>query len=455
MKYVLRKRTSLVIALMLTSGLLSAQIVVNSLKALCSAVQQSNQTIVMTPGNYNLEDLSRDSREILCAGSDNIINLTGVYVKVPVGSVSTTYITVSGNNNTFRGGEFEDTYRNGMTEVTDFSAYNQDRKNLAKGLKGAAVMDVTGNGNRVVGVKLTVRGSFPYGYGSIYGIGAGNTFGLDKRCALLVTGNNNTLDSVEVQQRAFGHAIYMQSGADNTTIRNCLVEGITRPTSDFYNDSNAYDLPFRTDFLRPHMDNTPIPKDEMSTLCEDGIRMYNKTGSVTVENCTVKKMRGGIRLYLGGTAVVSNSKAIDCYHTNFNMSSGGKIINSSGNFAFGPLSDFRLGRSNMNIEWTIIPSPHAMGSHNLADVQGNNHTIVFHRTPGPVDTDKRQIVVTGDNSTITNETEYTIVLEPSTSGNTIISCGPVIDKGIGNDITLNDCSFDTFAAVKAEDNSDQ
>ena len=83
----------------------------------------------------------------------------------------------------------------------------------------------------------------------------------------------------------------------------------------------------------------------MLPLSEDGIRVYTGGGSVTVENCTVKKMRGGIRLYLGSRATVKNSTAIDCGHTNFNMPTGGKVTDSTGNFAYAPFSDFRLSKS--------------------------------------------------------------------------------------------------------------
>lgn len=423
-----------------------AQTALSSLAELRVAVQQSNQEIVMAPGNYNLEDLPSDSMNITCSGSNNIINLTGVYVDVPVGCVRTSYILVTGNNNTIIGGEFEDTYRNGITEVTDFSAYNQDRTNLAIGLKGAAVMKIVGDDNLIDGIKLTVRGSFPYGYGSIYGIGANNVFGLDKRCGILITGVRNIIDNVELQQRAFGHGIYMQGDADDNLIRNTLVEGRVRPTVELYSETNSYDLPYRSDYKLPLEDNASIPKDEMLSLCEDGIRMYSGTKSVTVENCTVKKMRGGIRLYLGSEGTVSNSTSIDCGMTNWNMPSGGKITNSFGNFSYAPLSDFRLGRSNMDIEWTIIPSPHAMGPHNIADIQGDNHDIIFHRTPGPIDTTTRAIAVSGDFSNIVNESEYHIILESSANGNKIISSGPVTDYG-NNNVFLTSDPENVCAAV--------
>ncbi|MEP1489460.1 MAG: carbohydrate-binding protein [Algibacter sp.] len=420
----------------------NAQTVVNSLAELITAVKQDNQVIVLAAGNYDFDDLASDNRDIDVSGSNNNVNLTGAYISVPVGSVRTTYINVSGNNNTIIGGEIEDTYRNGMIEVTDFSAYNQDRDNLAYGLRGAAVLEVSGEDNLIDGIKLTVKGSFPYGYGSMYGINQVNTFGLDKRCGLLINGARNTLDNVVVQQRAFGHAIFMQGDADETVIKNTYVEGRTRPTGDLYYENQPYDLPFLSNFKFPYEDNAPIIIGEVHALCEDGIRQYTGVGSVTVENCTVKKTRGGIRLYLGGTAIVKNSTATDCGNTNWNLSANAVVENSAGNFTNGPLRDNRLGRSGMTAEWTIIPSPNSGGAHNIADVLGNNQDLVFHRTDGPLDNKERKaIVVTGDNSTIVNETEYTIILESSASGNTITSCGPVVDNGSGNNVTINNCDF--------------
>tara|TARA_R110001592_G_scaffold757_1_gene4055 strand:- start:2058 stop:3608 length:1551 start_codon:yes stop_codon:yes gene_type:complete len=413
----------------------NAQVHVNTLEQLHNAVQGSDQEIIMQAGNYNLEDLNVRIRVITCSGSNNTINLTGVYISVPVGCIKETYFIVSGNNNTVIGGEIEDVYRSGLTEVTDFSAYNQDRNNFAYGLSGAAVMTVSGADNLIDGIKLTVRGSFPYGYGSTYGINQYNTFGLDKRCGLLINGARNTVDNVEIQQRALGHALYMQGDADNTLIKNTLVEGRVRATAELYDENQPYDLPSRSGFVMPYEDDRPIPRDEVLSLCEDGFRQYTGVGSVTLENSTAKKMRGGVRFYLGGAATVTNTTSIDCGNTNWNMPHNGIVTKSSGNFAYAPLSDFRLSRNNMNIEWTIIPSPNATGPHNLVDVLGSKHNIVFHRTPGPIDTDLRPIVITGDDSTIINETEYPIILESGAVRNTIVSCGSVTDNGRDNIIS--------------------
>ena len=412
-----------------------AAVNVSTLSQLREAVQDSNQTIIMKPGRYTLTDLPSRSRSIPCSGSNNTIDLSGVHVDAPVGSTRTSYITILGDNNTFRGGTFEDTYEKGLKDVTDFSSYNQDRTTLARGLRGAAVLAIAGDRNKVIGTKLTVRGSFPYGYGSIYGIGSDNVFGLDKRCGILIKGRSNTVDGCEVQQRAFGHGIYMQHPADKTVIKNSLVEGVMRPSKDLYLETNPKDLPARSEYRLPLSGNKPIPKDIMLPLAEDGIRVYTGGGSVIVENCIVKKMRGGIRLYLASSATVIDSTAIDCGWTNFNLPGRGKIKGSAGNFAYAPLSDFRLSKSRQDIELSILPSPHAVGPHNVADIQGSGHNIVFHRSDGPIDPNLRPIVVKDDDSTIRNETEYPIILLSSASGNTVESFGPVTDLGTNNKVS--------------------
>ena len=147
------------------------------------------------------------------------------------------------------------------------------------------------------------------------------------------------------------------------------------------------------------------------------------------------KMRGGIRLYLASRATVTNSTAIDCGTRISTCLVEGRSRGRSGTSPTRPLSDFRLSKSRQNIELTILPSPHAVGPHNVADIQGDDHDIVFHRSDGPIDTDRRPIVVTGDDSTIRNETEYPIVLQSSASGNTVVSFGPVTDLGTDNNVS--------------------
>lgn len=415
-----------------------ARISVDSLDDFNEAIAKSGNTIRLMPGEYDLKDFSGRKRVIDFSGSDNKIDLRGVYVNATVGLVNYSYVTITGDNNSILGGEIEDTYSNGMQRVEDFSVYNKDKRNQAYGLRGAAVISILGQHNTVKSLKLTVRGSWPYGYGSFYGIGAHNTFGLNKRCGIVIKELGNTLDDVEVQMRAFGHGIYMQGDADKTVIKNCLVEGRLRKTAELYEEVDPEDLPMRTNYYFPNQRDYkmsssgkyPIPKDKVHALSEDGIRMYDIRGSVTVENCTVKKMRGGIRLYLGGPATVKDCTVYYCEYTGYNLPKGGKLTESEGDFNFGPLSDYRMRRSSTKAEFTILRSPHAIGDHNLMDIQGNNHRITLKRKPGDLDKkEERAIHVTGNDSTIINKTEYGIVLAEGTKGNKVTSYGPVTDHG--------------------------
>lgn len=409
---------------------------VSSLQALRTAIQFNDQTITLKAGSYIITDLPEGERILEFLGSNNTIDLTDVYIEIPVGSTERqSYITVTGSGNTIIGGTFEDTYANDLDEVADFVSYNND-SSLSYGLKGEAVMTVSGNNNTVDGMKLTIRGSFPYGYGSIFGIGSNNIFGLNKRCGIAIKGDSNSVVNAEIQQRSFCHGIYMQSPADNTLISNVLVEGRLRSTNDMLEEGTE-SLPYYASYTT--VDGEPIPTDEMNSLSEDGIRVYTGGGSVTVENSTVKKMRGGMRLYLATNATVDNSTAIDCGTVNWNMPQGGIVTNSFANFTYAPVSDFSLSKSNQELEMTILASPDAVGSHNIADILGNNHSITFHREEdAPEDSEEtRVIMVYGNNSTIINETEYAIVLALESSGNTIISAGKVTDNGT-NSVTMVD-----------------
>lgn len=444
---------------------------VSSLAGLREAVAQSNQDIVMAPGNYVVTQLPEDQRSIVCSGSNNTISMYGVYINFPVGSCSDSHFKITGSNNQFLGGTFEDTYTNGMEKVTDFGSYNQNRKNLAKGLKGKACMEVSGNNNTVRDMKMIVRGSFPYGYGNMYGIGRGNATGLNKRCALLITGVANTVDACEFRHRAFGHVIYMQKNADKTVIKNTYIEGAVRPSNDIYNETNDGDLPKRFNYKMPlgQMEGLPIPRDVMFNLTEDGIRAYNIPGSVTVDNCTVVRCRGGIKLYMAkGRVKVSNSTVIDCVVEGYSLNSGGEMINCKGNAAYGPLLYMHFNNvSNQKIDLTVLPAPHAVGNHVFAAIRGKGHQIKLKRAvfKGKIDQTLRPIVVgyparfeflttdypavpkgyeenfkkhfenakyQASNISIENHTEYPVVFGEMSDNNTVESLGNIKDFGTNN-----------------------
>lgn len=345
---------------------------VASLDALREAVGRSNQQIVLAPGVHTVQD----DRGFRFSGSNNDVEFAGCTIKVPMETASgRTLFRLSGDNITLRGGTIEDTYPNGQTKVSDFGAYNQRNR-----FGGMNEISVSGDDNRIVGVKLTVRGSFPYGYGNMYGIGRGSVVRLRKHCGIQITGNRAVVDSCEIKMEAFGHVIFVQGG-DRTTVRNTIIEGTVRPSNEIYDEVSNGDLAKRFDYelqWPEEVRGLPIPRDHMINCTEDGIRAYKGAGEMIVENCVVKKCRGGIKLYMAKRAQVSNCTVLDCVVQGYSLPRDGSISRSSGNAAYGPLLYVHFdSHSNQTINLRVLPAPHSLGDHPLAAIRGKGHSINF------------------------------------------------------------------------------
>jgi len=361
---------------------------VDSLEGFREAVARSNQQIILKPGKYEVPD----RKGFRLSGSNNDIDLTGVEIIVPLGIASgRTLFELSGNHLGLRGGMVEDTYPNGMTEVTDFGAYNQGRK-----FGGMNEMEISGDDNRVVGMKLIVRGSFPYGYGNMYGIGGGAVVGLNKHCGIQIKGDRTLIDGCDLKMEAFGHAIYVQGGT-RTTVRNTMVEGTLRPSNDCYEEKDDRDLAKKFNYQLQWPDlvrGLPIPRDHMINCTEDGIRAYKGAGEMIVENCIVRKCRGGIKLYMAKKANVSNCQVLDCVVQGYSLPTRGVIENCSGNAAYGPLLYVHGdSHSRQQIDLKVLPSPHGLGDHPLAALKGRDHKITFTSIGDHSKTTPRPIIV--------------------------------------------------------------
>ncbi|PHS07780.1 MAG: hypothetical protein COA78_13270 [Blastopirellula sp.] len=436
---------------------------VSSLEELRSAVTKSNQQIIVEPGEYQVSD----RRGFRLSGSNNDIDLTGVYIKVPMEIVSgSTLFNLTGNHITLRGGTLEGTYPDGKIEITDFGAYNQKNK-----FGSMNEMKIPGDDNKVIGMKMTVRGSFPYGYGNMYGIGAGSVVKLRKHCGIQITGNRAIIDSCNIKMEAFGHAIYVQGG-DRTTVRNTVVEGTLRPSNDCYNETDAGDLAKKFNYQLQWPEDVrglPIPRDHMINCTEDGIRAYKGAGHMIVDNCVVKKSRGGIKLYMAKSAIVSNCQVLDCVVQGYSLPSRGVISNSSGNAAYGPLLYIHSdSHSNQKIDLKVLPAPHSLGDHPLAAIKGQGHSITLTQAGNSKPETPRPIIVgypmrfdflsvdypdvpagyekhfskyspktyKASGITIDNGTTHPVVLGKLSQGNAITSIGTVRDYGANNDVKM-------------------
>jgi hypothetical protein len=275
------------------------------------------------------------------------------------------------------------------------------------------------------------------------------------------------IDGGELKMEAFGHAIYVQGG-DRTRIRNTIVEGTLRPSNDCYQEMEDGDLAkkFNYQLQWPELvRGLPIPRDHMINCTEDGIRAYKGAGEMIVENCVVRRCRGGIKLYMAKSAKVSNCLVEDCVVQGYTLPSRGVIENSSGNAAYGPLlyvhSD---NHSRQQIDLKVLPSPHSLGDHPLAALKGRGHKIKLTSVGAHTKSKPRPIIVgyflrfdflcvdypdipkgheklfakyspgtyKASEITVENSTGNPVVLGELSKGNTIRSLGEVLDFGEGN-----------------------
>lgn len=456
-----------------------SKVKVSSIDEFRNVMTKSNQQIVMEPGTYVVSDLLDSKTVFHLSGSNNYFDFTGVTIQIPLstlrkmtskGAHGRASFKITGNDITLKGCQIENTYDDGTTFVTNFGSYNQISDYHPSG--GMNEISISGDDVHLIDCKLTVRGSFPYGYGNMYGIGRGNVVGLKKHGGIHSTGNRLLIDHCYVKMESFCHAIFF-TGGDDIVVQNTTVEGGVRPSNDLYYETNDGDLAKKFDYKLQwpeEVKGLSIPKDHMINLTEDGIRAYRGAGHVTVENCKVMKMRGGIKLYMAKNATVSNCEVYDCVIQGYSIPSKGTITNCKGNAAYGPLLYIHFdSNSSQQIDLQILPSPHGLGDHPLAAIKGSGHTINFTFPANSVAEILRPIIVgypmrfdflcmdypnvpkgyekhfskfapenyKASNINITNETPYPVILGKLSSDNKVISVGDVKDFGTNNIILKN------------------
>lgn len=434
---------------------------VASLDALREAVRHSHQQIVLEPGVHTV----KDNRGFRFSGAGNDVDLAGCSIKVPLEAASgRTLFRLTGDNITLRGGTIEDTYPDEKTGTSRFGQSNR--------FGGMNEMSISGDDCRIVGLKMAIRGSFPYGYGNMYGIGRDSIVPLQKHCGIQITGDRTLVDSCDIKMEAFGHAIYVQGGA-RTTVRNTVIEGTVRPSNDLYQEVHSGSLAKRFDYQLQWPEEVRglhIPRDHMINCTEDGIRAYKGAGEMIVENCTVKKCRGGIKLYMAKRATVSNCTVLDCVVQGYSLPRGGSISNSAGNAAYGPLLYVHFdSHSNQAIDLRVLPAPHSLGDHPLAAINGQGHNIQLTAGGDFAGVATRPIIVgypmrfdflstdypdvpagleehfakfspgtyKATGITLNNQTAHPVVLGALAQANQISSVGPVRDLGVKNNVVEN------------------
>ncbi len=443
---------------------------VNSMAELLSYLDDSGVNIVMTPGTYS----------ITAADIDN-----GLYGTVhPVFTDNTMLLHFSGSNSTY---DFTGVKLNIDTAV--FSKFGSNHvnevhvtgsnvviKNLTmedigwnKPSKTALGIALDGIGNRLEGIHMTVRGSFPYGYGDMFGKGAGSVIGHNKHAAILVRGENNYVKNCTIMHHAYGHGIFVQGGI-NTTIEGCYLEGELRTTDDVLAEAGTGSPADGVNFMTVY--GYKVPAGWMFSKQEDGIRAYNdgphwqtgvttSTSNMNVIDCTVKRMRSGVVIgFANDTKYVDNCTTIEC-ETQYSVGSGATIVNSRGDTKYGPLyvDEYDTDKNN-TVDLTVLSNEGAYGNDMLAYFGGQGHKVTFRNTQSYSDK-QMDIVLSGDrrglrfgstnptgfNSSgvvLNNYTLNPVISDFLSSNNTINSCGLVTDTGSNNTIIQPSCSASTL-----------
>ncbi len=355
---------------------------IGTLAELRRAMAADHQRVRMKPGVYRVTDAAPDNRTVfLVTGSDNHFDLRGVTLQVDTqvladlrgGVHSLATYRVLGSRITFEGGRFENT-----GDHPPFQSLSE--------------FTVAGDDVTFRHCRFLIRGSAPYGYGDLYGKGAGAAVRLQKHSAIHVTGDRTLIEDCDFRIHTFGHGIHVH-GAQDTVIRNVTMEGELRRTCDLYDEADG--LAARFDYQMrypPWHSGRAIPRNRMLSLTEDGIRAYvygndregnrRRTGHITVENCTVKRMRGGITICMAASGTITDCTVLDSGGYAYSVPSDGVVRNCRGNAAYGPLlvMPYKQHR-RADIELELLDAPHEKGDHPLARITGDGgHRIRIEYT---------------------------------------------------------------------------
>ncbi|MFI3264701.1 MAG: hypothetical protein SNG38_06005 [Rikenellaceae bacterium] len=442
-------------------------ITIRSIEELVRYITMDNINAKMEPGTYQLTtEIAVASGKIIDEYSDTVAvlvfegrNSTYDFTDVKF-EISTDVLRCLGNHDFYT---FSicgtDLYLKNLEVEYIGESYTYD---------GGAVIVMDGADNTIDGFEVTTRGSYPYGYGDMFGKGSSYTIKHYKHCGILVRGDRPTLINTTVHQYSFGHAIFCQGSVD-ALIENCYVESELNTTDAVLAETGtaAANIDFLTDW------GYRVPAGYAFACCEEGFRAYSTghvlgtdgsrtTTNTTVRDCSAYQVRGGYVLHFSsGTRLAENCSAIDC-ETGFGMGNG-TATNCVANSNIGLLLVVPYAsNSGSTIDINIQSSTHdhIYGEHSLlAYIAGSKHNITFTEdvTEKSDCHDALEIMFGGErtglrfinseNSTetdnltatsinFTNDTYYPIAFANNATSNVVTTKGTYTDEGTGNVVTI-------------------
>ncbi|MFY0713622.1 T9SS type A sorting domain-containing protein [Seonamhaeicola sp. NFXS20] len=471
--YYLTKSIVIGFLLLIVQQLQAQTVTVNSLEDLLPYLKQDNVDVKLAPGNYSISAFDITAGKfsnplLLFEGSNSTYDFTDVkisintYVFTKFGNVDVKEIQILGNNNVLKNLTIEDI---GNTRPT----------------KTALGIAMDGRDNLIEGFHLTVRGSYPYGYGDAFGKGGTNTVIKHyKHSGILIRGLRNHLKNTTVISRSYGHCVFMQA-ASYPIIEGCYIEGEMRTTDDMLAETSgpAYDVDFMTTW------GYKLPAGYMMSLQEGGIRAYNAgttyidgveiqrgTDNPTVKDCTIKNARTGVVLaHATGKKYVENCVVLGC-ESGYSIGSG-IVLNCGADAIYGPVyKNAYASDTGYNADITILPpsDDYYNGHGAVAYIGGKEHNLTFRSEETDFPSDLK-IMMAGDlqglrvlngsnpsqnNHTVNdvflkNMTNFPVVLHADATNNLVQECNidDVVNNGSGNTIEAIDCNSTNLALTGA------
>ncbi len=452
---------------------------VNSLEELMPYLKKDNIHLKLAPGTYKFTTKEAGSRKFRNAA------------EVVEGKLSYAIILIEGDGCTY---DFTDVTIEVDTKV--FNAYEKSEfnelhilgnNNVVKNLTlvdvghsldfpqwGCVNVIVDGEKNRLDGVVIKSKGSFPYGYGELFGKGGPTTIKHKKHSACLVRGFENHIKDCKIYHRAYGHCLFMQA-ADRPLIEGCYIEGALTTTDKVLEEAGSGSRADKIDFKTVW--GYKVPKGYTIALTEAGIRAYNTgntmingkrytkrtTSNVTIRGCTVKNARVGVVVaHSAGNNLVEDCTVIGVSSTGYSVNNNNTIRNCRADATFGPVFVVPYERNrNITADITITGYPKGenryvgSGSKQVAYIVGTGHKVTLRQDPSlSADDDVLEgmrISVGGDSQsvgdlaevkewlaneiTLDNQTIFPVELEKNCTNGNITSVGKVTDIGSNNKVT--------------------
>ncbi len=374
-------------------------VVIDSLDALRGYAHLDNVKVGLKPGTYRL-DRALYHHFIEFTGNGSTFDMTGVRIQANTGLFSDfgvipgiggfySVIDLTGDRITMQGGYFET---------------HGDKTGLQSRNK---IFNITGDDVTLRGATVHTAGSFPWGYGSLFGI-SGDPVRKMNGIRIGAPAERVSLIDCTVHMRAMGHGIFIQGAAD-TLIDGCKVDGLLRRTGDILAETAGFaaERDFRIkgsgEGVLPDRDGR-IPPGDMVSLSEDGIRLYDKSGDVrtgktTIRNATVTGMRRGICTGFGvGGNLIVNSTVRDTIQAGFHIGKDDVLLGAKADAKYAEaLSIAQNIYSGARVELEILDSREGSGNHLLAQINGIHHAVsLYAAEPAFVPRDMRIEIATND-----------------------------------------------------------